>query len=287
MSEQCDRKSWEELREKILGLGERSTRKSYYPELRRRLDELRSKNAELESILYVTSHDLKSPLVNLKGFGEELKDNCERYHEILEELQLEGEQAEEAAQLRENVELSLHYIDASVQKIDMLLNGLLRLSRLGKVELVWQQIEPKDIVNDILESMRYQLREAGAQIHVEDLPSCWGDAEQVNHVFSNLIDNALKYCHPERKAEIEIAGENCGAECLYRVSDNGVGISEKNRERVFEIFHRLIPDHASRGEGLGLSIVKRIMQRHGGKVWVESEEGAGSTFYLTFPAYGP
>jgi signal transduction histidine kinase len=126
------------------------------------------------------------------------------------------------------------------------------------------------------------VKELGAKIDVGDLPPCTGDFVQVNQVFSNLVDNALKYCDPERPLVIKVTGENVGDEVVYCVGDNGAGIAVEHQRKVFEIFHRLSPG-VTEGEGLGLSIVKKVIGRHNGRIWVESEPGVGSKFYVSLP----
>ena len=117
---------------------------------------------------------------------------------------------------------------------------------------------------------------------VEDLPPCYGDEAQINQVFSNLLGNALKFLDPKRRGVIRISGRAEKEQVVYCVEDNGIGIAEKDKDAIFEIFRKLNPDD-KRGEGLGLVIVSKILDRHGGKVWVESEPGKGSKFFVSLP----
>jgi signal transduction histidine kinase len=114
------------------------------------------------------------------------------------------------------------------------------------------------------------------------LPPCQGDQTQINQVFSNLLDNALKYLDSNRPGEIRVSGREESAEIIYSVEDNGIGIAEEHQESIYHIFHRLKPQHGS-GDGLGLTIVRRVVDRHNGKIWVASLPGRGSTFYVALP----
>ena len=111
----------------------------------------------------------------------------------------------------------------------------------------------------------------------------WGDRTQISQVFSNIIDNAIKYHDPKRSGLIKVTGSNEDGQVIFCVEDNGIGIAQEDQQRVFEIFQRLQPD-ANPGEGLGLSIVRKILDRHSGKIWLESEPGIGSKFYVSLPA---
>jgi two-component system, chemotaxis family, sensor kinase Cph1 len=131
--------------------------------------------------------------------------------------------------------------------------------------------------------MEFQIKQAEALIRVDPLPSCMGDATQINQVFSNLLDNALKYSHPKRKALVHVSGSQENNRCTYVVKDNGIGIAPEHQSKAFEIFHRLDPSRGQ-GEGLGLTIAQRILERQNGKIWIESQPGTGSSFFVSLPA---
>jgi signal transduction histidine kinase len=139
---------------------------------------------------------------------------------------------------------------------------------------------------EILAAMTFQLDEAKAEVLVDNLPTCLGDTAQTSQVFANLLDNALKYRHPERLLRVIIQGVVTDGQVVYSVSDNGVGIAPEHQAKVFEIFHRLNPD-STQGEGLGLTIAQRVLERQSGKIWVESRSGEGSTFFVALPAVEP
>ena len=254
-------------------------RKANEEALERAAADLAEKNRELETIVYTVSHDLRSPLVNIQGFSRQLAQSCEKIRAAAG--------AAASPELREPLDVAvpqaLRFISAGVIKMDQLLSGLLRYSRLGRVILSIRTIDPSVIVGEVLAAMRFQLNQAGAVVNTGPLPSCVGDPVQLGQVFSNLIDNALKYRNPSRPLRVEISGKIEGRMAVFAVSDNGIGIAREHQAKVFELFHRLNPESSS-GEGLGLTIAQRVLERQGGKIWVESEEGTGSTFYVCLPA---
>jgi len=139
-------------------------------------------------------------------------------------------------------------------------------------------------MHSILDVLQYKIQQKRAEVVFDKLPPCYGDESQINQVFSNLIDNALNYLHPDRKGIITVTGQTEGGRSRYCVSDNGVGIQKTHQKKIFEIFHRLNPNESVPGEGLGLTIVRRIVDRHKGKITVESEPGMGSRFFVELPA---
>jgi len=163
-----------------------------------------------------------------------------------------------------------------------MLAGLLKVSRLGRVSLTIEKINMKDLMAEVVDGFEFQTREAGVKLEVGRLPQCQGDRAQLNQVFSNLIDNALKFLDPKRPGIIRISGRKEDRQVVYTVGDNGVGIAPENQKTVFQIFRRFAPMDTP-GEGLGLNIVRRILERHGGKIWLESEQGKGSRFHVSLP----
>jgi PAS domain S-box-containing protein len=246
---------------------------------------LEDKNKELNAIIYATSHDLRSPLVNIQGFSHELERTCGKLRDAVSRVPL-------PADIRERIETLInadfpecvHDIQSGVAKMDRLLVGLLQLSRLGRTTLQVEPLDMNDIVRDILQTMEFQLKAGRIVVRVGDLPGCMGDPVQINRVFSNLLDNALKYLDPARPGQIWVEGSLENGEAVYRVTDNGIGIPEEYAQKVFEIFQRLNSKTGVPGEGLGLTSVRRMVERHNGRVWVESEPGRGSTFMVALPA---
>jgi PAS domain S-box-containing protein len=260
-------------------------RKADQEEIQRAASELAEKNRELETIVFTASHDLRSPLVNVQGFGRQLERACDKLRAAVGAA--EGglvPKAELAQPLETTIPQALRFINAGVTKIDHLLSGLLRFSRLGRVALNVVPLEMASLMNEIIAAMRFQLNEAKAEIQVDPLPDCLGDSVHTSQVFANLIDNALKYRDPGRPLQITVSGRVRDGLAVYSVADNGIGIAPEHQGKVFEIFHRLNPS-APGGEGLGLTIAQRVLERQRGKIWVESREGSGSTFYVSLPAF--
>ncbi len=163
-----------------------------------------------------------------------------------------------------------------------LLSGLLRLSRIGRSAVKIKRLNISRLVSDVIESFEFRIKELGVTVKVNDLPDCRGDEVMMGQIFSNLIDNALKYLHKNCPGLIQISGYKKDKFSVYCVEDNGKGIPSEYHEKIFEIFHKL--DSCKPGEGLGLTIVKKIMERHKGKIWVESEEMKGSKFFISLPS---
>ena len=247
--------------------------------------ELAEKNKELEAIVYTVSHDLRSPLVNVQGFGKQLQRACDAIRTAAAAVGADG--AVPVASLKQPVEVAipqaLRFINAGVSKMEALLAGLLRYSRLGRIALTIRPLNMNGMIAEILAAMKFQLDEAGAEVDVNSLPICAADSVQTSQVFANLLDNALKYRDPARPLRISLRGTVREGQALYEVADNGVGISPEHQAKVFEIFHRLNPDSTS-GEGLGLTIAQRVLERQKGRIWVESRPGVGSVFFVSLPA---
>jgi signal transduction histidine kinase len=247
--------------------------------------ELDLKNRELESIIYVASHDLWSPLVNIKGFSAELDQACRTVRSLVADARSADDLREQlATTLGEVLPRALEFIGAGVTKMDTLLAGLLRLSRLGQAALQLEQLDMNAMLADIAKAFEFQIREEGATVQVGTLPPCFGDATQINQVFSNLLDNALKYLDPARSGVIRVHGQQKGGRAVYCITDNGIGIAPEDQDQVFEVFHRVNPEGPVTGEGLGLTTVRRILDRHEGEIWLESEPGKGTRFFVSLPA---
>ena len=261
-----------------------TSRKKNEAQLERLARELAEKNKDLESVVYIVSHDLRAPLVNIQGFGKKLERACEEIRSIVKKSSIDDSDVTALAQpLDIAIPQSLRFIQAGISKMDALLDGFLRFSRLGRIVLNVVPLDLNDMLSAVVASLQFQIDQAGAKVLVDRLPFAMGDGPQINQVFSNLIDNALKYRAPDRPLRINIQGWIDGDRAIFSISDNGMGIAPEHQPKIFEIFHRLDPQ-ATKGEGLGLTIAQRILERQNGKLWVESEAGIGSTFHLSLPA---
>jgi signal transduction histidine kinase len=146
-----------------------------------------------------------------------------------------------------------------------------------------EKLDLNAMLRDILDALAFSIQTTGVEIEVASLPPCHGDAGQINQVFTNLLDNALKYRDPARPLRVTVTGRVEGARAIYCVADTGQGIAAQHRDRIWEIFFRANPEGAAKGEGMGLNLVRRIVERHQGEIWVESTEGEGSRFHVALP----
>ena len=259
-------------------------RKRSEEERERLTAEIYEKNKDLEQILHVTSHDLRSPLVNVQGFSREIGYSIKELDQILHEIDIPKEALVKLKPIfEEDIPETIEYINSSITKIDSLLSGLLRLSRLGRAALNFEDLDINSMLYDIEKSFEFRIKVSEIKVKINELPPCVGDAVQINQVFSNLIDNALKYRDPKKEGFIKITGKRKNGQVVYCVEDNGIGIKKKHQKDVFVIFNRLNPKDTE-GEGLGLSLVSKILSRNNGKIWVESEEGLGSKFFVSLPS---
>lgn len=241
-------------------------------------------NEEIQRFAYIVSHDLRAPLVNVMGYTSEL----EQAGKVIDKAIAAAEKVrkvdpEVITAVREDVPEAIGFIRASTEKMDRLINAILKLSREGRRNLVPELLDMTTMVQNIADSVRHQTHAAGAEIVVEPLPRLESDRLSIEQVLGNLIDNAVKYLDPSRPGRIVITGEDApDGWILYRVADNGRGISERDHERIFELFRRSGRQDRA-GEGLGLAFVRNSVRRLGGEITVESELGKGSTFMLKFP----
>jgi signal transduction histidine kinase len=256
-------------------------------ELARINETLRQQTQENEMFIYSVSHDLRAPLVNLQGFSKELI-------RAGDELRTMAHQSSLAAAPRAHIERvidedigeALHYLQTAVLRASHIIDALLRLSRVGRVEYRQQKVEVRDIVPRVVDAMQASIRARRARVIVNELPPVWGDPTALEQVFANLIGNAVNYLDPSREGRIEIgtALAPVGVHSLriFYVRDNGLGIPAVALPRLFNAFQRLHGNVAA-GEGIGLALVRRMVERHGGRVWAESKEGVGTTFYVSLP----
>jgi PAS domain S-box-containing protein len=282
----------------IVGIADISARKQHEAaltqanvELRAANQDLRQANAvsqhrreEVEAFVHIISHDLRTPLITLQGFSREMELGGAELRRMVAALDLPAETGLALRNLVEqDIDSPLKYIRASIRRFDRLINSLLELSRTGRFPLQNEPLQVGAIVAAILEALQQAALAAGARVEVGSLPDATGDGGAVGQIFANLIENSLKYTDPKREPRIEIGGETDGTMVRYWVRDNGVGIPDGARARLFQVFQRFHPKLAD-GDGIGLASVRRLVERHGGTVWADSEVGTGTTFYFTLPA---
>ena len=239
-------------------------RKQVEAERERLIAELESKNAELERFAYTVSHDLKSPLITVKG-----------YLGLLAEDIAVGD--------ADGIEDDLRRLLSAADTMDRLLGELLELSRIGRIVNQATEIDLGDLVEEALGLVAGRIVEGTVEVNVApDLPNIFGDRQRMLEVLQNLIDNAAKYMGCQSRPTIWIGAEAREAEILLHVRDNGMGIPEQYHEKIFGLFNQL--DQKSEGTGVGLALVKRIVEVHQGRIWVESLGGQkGTTFFVALP----
>jgi len=232
------------------------------------LKELRVKNNELENFTHTVSHDLKSPLITVRTFLG-----------FIEESLASGDVETALADLRR--------VAQAAEKMQSLIDGLLELARIGRKLSLLTEIPLEEVIREAMDNLygKIQAHQPPPEIVIQPgFPTITGDRLRLMQVFQNLLDNALKYKAENRPLRIEIGFEHKGDEIWIYVRDNGMGIPPKHLDKIFEIYQRA--NTAAPGSGIGLTIVQRIVELHGGRIWAESEgENRGSTFWFTLPLF--
>ncbi|MET4175612.1 signal transduction histidine kinase [Bradyrhizobium sp. LA6.1] len=258
-----------------------------------RTADLREANNEIQRFAYIVSHDLRSPLVNIMGFTSELEelsgDIFRRIGGLTHvpadgppladgEVTLEGPDK----QLSTDFSEALGFIKSSIGKMDRLISAILHLTREGRREFVPEKIDTRELIEAIVSTLAHQSAEAQAEIHVAPLPDLVSDRLALEQIFSNLIDNAIKYLKPGAPGEIRIRGRTKLGYAIFEISDNGRGIDPKDHQRIFDLFRRAGTQDKP-GQGIGLAHVRALVRRLGGTMSVSSELNTGSTFTITLP----
>jgi PAS domain S-box-containing protein len=267
---------WLEARGRVMGSGGRAVRamgvsvditdrKEIDKELARRAEELVRSNKELEQFAFVASHDLKEPLRKIAGYAELIQS---RYQSKLDE---KGERF-------------LNYLQDGVKRMDAIIGDLLAYSRAGRSGQKREAVDTAELVKEVLDDLESALVESKATVHVKDLPPIYANRTQIRLLFQNLIANGLKF-HGPNPPDITVSAEREAEHWRFAVKDNGIGIDPQYHERIFEIFQRLHTRAEYPGTGIGLAICKKIVETYGGRIWLESKLGAGSTFFFTLPAF--
>lgn len=237
-------------------------RKDFERALREKNAELEVANQELESFSYSISHDLRAPLRAMSGFARIL---CQ----------------EHAAEFSGEARRFLERIEANATKMGDLVDGLLTFSRLNRQALKKHRLSPARIVRQVLEELQHEHAGRQVEVRVANLPACEADPTLLRQVFANLISNAFKYTRHAKAAIVEVGCQNGSTPPVYYVKDNGAGFEMQYAGKLFGVFQRLHRADQFEGTGVGLAIVQRIVQRHGGRIWAESAVNQGATFYFT------
>ncbi len=257
---------WDGLRMAIGMVSDITERKRYEDELARVNEELRRSNLELEHFGYAASHDLQEPLRLITN-----------YLQLLERRladRLDGSERE-----------FLHYTTDAAARMKTLIQDLLRLSRAGRQELKLNPVEASTVFETARGSLLLAIEESGAEITADELPEIVADAGLLAQVLQNLMANAIKFQETGSRPEVHVSARREGPDWVFAVRDNGIGIDERHGERIFQMFERLHGIEEYAGSGVGLAIAKRIVERHGGRIWVEPAPGHGSVFLFTVPVH--
>lgn len=254
-----------------------------------RTAELTAANEEIQKFAYIVSHDLRSPLVNIMGFTSELDSlkgelfpgqNGANSHGASGANN--GAAPPAPSRLEADFDEALNFIKASISKMDRLITAVLTISREGNRVLEPVRIDMNELFQSIASAVAHQAQEAGATIDVAPLPTIVSDRLAIEQVFSNLVDNALKYLRGGVAGKIQVKGKHQGGKIVVEISDNGRGIDQRDQSRIFELFRRAgIQDRP--GEGMGLAHVRALVRRLGGSIALDSKPGEGSTFRVSLP----
>jgi signal transduction histidine kinase len=260
-----------------------------------RTADLREANDEIQRFAYIVSHDLRSPLVNIMGFTSELEElRGDIFRRIAALARVVAEPVPEPAshtepelkdqdkQLSADFSEALGFIKSSIAKMDRLITAILNLTREGRRQFEPVRIDTRELIEGIVKTLAHQAAEANAEIRVGPLPPIVSDRLALEQIFSNLIDNAIKYLKPGVPGEIAIRGRTKLGFAVFEISDNGRGIEPKDHQRIFELFRRAGAQDKP-GEGIGLAHVRALVRRLGGTMSVSSELNSGSTFTITVP----
>lgn len=251
--------------------------------VKERTAELEAANEEIKNFAYIVSHDLRAPLVNLKGFAAELRAALKEVEAGCATLLPQVDDYKRIAVTRafqEDIPEALQYIESSVGHMDGFIRAILKLSRLGHQQFELVEIDIRAIVDKILGTLAFQLTDQNVRVTVGNLPTVTGDRISLEQIFGNILTNAVIYLLPGCPGEIEISGERMAHETFFRIRDNGRGIAQEDMGNVFVPFRRAGRQDVP-GEGMGLAYVQTLVRRHGGRIWCESKLGIGTTFMFT------
>lgn len=251
--------------------------------VRERTAEIQEANDEIQRFAYVVSHDLRSPLVNIMGFTNELDMIRAEYAALYaSNADPQATPPRGIAQIDADFAESLDFIKQSTAKMDRLINAVLKLARSGQRQFQYEQLDTTAIVQGIATTLTHQTVASNAEIVIEPLPALIGDRLSVDQIFANLLDNALKYLDPARHGRIVVRGKAVHNLVRFDVQDNGRGIDAADLQRIFELFRRAGTQDQP-GEGIGLAHIRALTRRLGGRIACQSELGKGTTFSVWLP----
>lgn len=226
---------------------------------------LEAQNRELEQFVYITSHDLQEPLITLKYFSDVLKTDLTK-------------------DTTENISQYLNFIMESSDRMQQLVKGLMDYSRIGH-EKSAKTTDSKEIVNKAILTLADRIENSNTEIIVGDLPTVYGDSQELTELFQHLISNSIKFRKKDLPLQVTITSKKVKNNWQFTVEDNGIGIEEQNKPKLFAIFKRLHNREDYSGIGIGLAISKKIVTSHGGNIWVESVFGQGTAIHFTLPIH--
>jgi signal transduction histidine kinase len=246
-------------------------------------EKLDAKTKELEAIITVVSHDLRAPLMNVSGFSKEIEKDCQAISTLLSNVSIPPENKKQLLHLSEqSIPDSLNFIETSGDFMNNLAASLVKVARAGMAAVKSEKLDMAAIAAKIVATLEFKCKEAGVEVRLEPLPPCTTDRQQATQIITNLLDNAIKYLDRSRPGQIRMSGTLENGRAVYCIEDNGIGIAPEHQEKIFEIFYQL-GDKVTGGEGIGLAMVKRMIERNEGSIRVESEKGKGSKFFVSLP----
>jgi signal transduction histidine kinase len=237
-----------------------------FADLAQRMEDTAARNTDLDSFVYSVAHDLKAPLLTIRGFAGLLRDQC-------------GPQVDAAGHH------CIERLEANVGKMEVLIADLLAFARVGREAQAPEAVNLAELIDDLRVELRGLIDARGAKITVREVGTLWGVRSQIEHVFRNLVTNAIKYAREGEAPVVEIGMRRRGEGWECSVRDNGIGIDPAYHDKIFEIFQRL-QDSEVEGTGVGLALVKKVVDRAGGRIWVASRPGEGATFSFSWPKGG-
>ncbi len=254
-------------------------------EQKAREEEFKQLHADMEAFTYITSHDMRAPLVNLKGFSHELalavKDVSTRMAPGKKLTAKDREHIDHV--LNTDIPEALGFIGNAVDRMDTLTTAILDLSRIGKYVYRDELVDAQAVFDKCLGAQSYEVSEKKIEVVVEPLPSLVTDPVALEQILGNLLDNAIKFLRPDQPGRIDVACHETGRDYIFSIRDNGRGIEAEDKERVFHIFRRARNTGNVRGLGLGMAFVKATLRKLGGSIWFDSKVNVGTTFYVSLP----